>query len=349
MQSRSGSNLDGIDVSHYEGSIDYAKVKASGIQVVYIKATEGTSFKDPTLDRNYNNAKANGLKVGFYHFFRARDEENAKQQASFFVDAIKEMDYDCKLALDLETTQNLDKSTLSNLAKIFLDEVTRLTGKEVVVYTYTYFARSNITGVLGNYPLWIAHYGVSTPGSNPIWDSWIGFQYSDTGSISGISGDVDLDEFTREIFLDGTNPNPVPENKPEQSSTITTVRAVQAALNARYGFDIGVDNIAGRETFTALYKAVQIELKRLGKNLKVDGIPGPLTFGAVITVSQGDKSNLVWLIQAILICRGFSVGTDGADGKFGSKTLAGVKNFQRSKRLAVDGIVGPNTWRKLLS
>lgn len=347
MQSRNGSNMDGIDVSHYEGNIDYAKVKASGIQVVYIKATEGTSFKDSTLNKNYQNAKANGLKVGFYHFFRASNEENARQQARFFVDTINGLDYDCRLALDLETTQNLNKNTLSNLAKIFMDELKRLTGKDGVIYTYTYFARDNITGVLSGYPLWIAHYGVSTPGNNPIWNSWIGFQYSDTGSIAGISGDVDLDEFTREILLDETNP--VPENKPEQSWAITTVRGVQAALNARYGFDIDVDNIARMDTFTALYKAVQIELNRLGKDLKADGIPGPLTFDAVVTVRQRDKSNLVWLIQAILICSGVSVGTDGADGKFGSQTLAGVKNFQRSKGLTVDGIVGPHTWRKLLS
>ena len=64
------SNLEyqGIDVSHWQGYIDYSEVRRSGIEVVYIKASQGTNIKDAYFDINYENAKANGLKVGFYHF-----------------------------------------------------------------------------------------------------------------------------------------------------------------------------------------------------------------------------------------------------------------------------------------
>ncbi|MDP4089554.1 MAG: GH25 family lysozyme [Bacillota bacterium] len=346
MQSRSGSNLEGIDVSHYDGTIDYSRVKGSGIQVVYIKATEGTGFSDPYLSQNYENAKANGLKVGFYHYFRPNNDANARQQAQFFVNNIKGMEYDCRLALDLENAQSLDKDTLSNLAKVFLDEVKSLTGSDVVVYTYTYFAKTNITPVLREYPLWIAHYGVSTPGSNPIWDNWIGFQYSDTGSVDGVSGKVDMDEFTGDILLGGYVPV---DNGPGQTSAITTVKDVQTELNNRYRFNIAVDGIAGSQTFMALYKAVQIELNNLGRNLAVDGIPGPLTLGAAVTLREGDMGGLVWALQAILICKSYSVGSSGADGIFGSRTLAGVERFQFAEGLIADGIVGPLTWRKLLT
>ena len=61
----------GIDVSDWQGYIDYRKVKESGIEVVYIKASQGSNIKDPYFDINYENAKANGLKVGFYHFLTA--------------------------------------------------------------------------------------------------------------------------------------------------------------------------------------------------------------------------------------------------------------------------------------
>ena len=78
----------------------------------------------------------------------------------------------------------------------FLEEVKRLTGKDVVVYTYTNFARTSLTSILSKYPLWIANYDVTTPGDNPIWNSWVGFQYSESGTVPGISGYCPLDVFT---------------------------------------------------------------------------------------------------------------------------------------------------------
>ena len=63
--------IQGIDVSDWQGYIDYSQVRASGIEVVYIKASQGSNIKDPYFDINYENAKANGLKVGFYHFLTA--------------------------------------------------------------------------------------------------------------------------------------------------------------------------------------------------------------------------------------------------------------------------------------
>ena len=76
---------EGIDVSVYQGDIDYAKVKSAGIQVVYIKSSEGSNFVDPYFEKNYLNAKANGLYIGVYHYVRARTVEQAKIEAQFFV------------------------------------------------------------------------------------------------------------------------------------------------------------------------------------------------------------------------------------------------------------------------
>ena len=72
----------------------------------------------------------------------------------------------------------------------------------MVVYTYTYFIKENFNKKINVYPLWVAHYGVKTPGNNGIWDNWIGFQYSESGSVRGMPGNVDLDEFTSDILLE---------------------------------------------------------------------------------------------------------------------------------------------------
>ncbi|WP_051539814.1 GH25 family lysozyme [Clostridium ihumii] len=196
MQSRSRSNLKGIDISNWQGDIDYSKVKASGIKIAYMKASEGSNYKDAFLEQNYSRAKKQGLKVGFYHFFRG----DALNEARYFVECIKNKVSDCLLALDIEVDCGMDKSTLTTACITFLEEVKRSTGKNVVVYTYTSFANSSLDSRLSKYPVWIAHYGVETPGYNPIWTSWVGFQYSDKGQVNGVNGNCDVNEFNSGIF-----------------------------------------------------------------------------------------------------------------------------------------------------
>ena len=224
MQSRSSSNYDGIDISNWQGNVDFVQVKNSGIQVVYMKTTEGLSFVDKFFAQNYQNAKVQDLDVGFYHFFRGNLDPIA--QAKHFVNTIGNRIPDCKLAIDLETSDGIGKVELTSRALQFINEVKRLTGKDLVVYTYTYFANTNIDSRLGVYPLWIAHYGVSTPGPNPIWSGWVGFQYSDKGNVPGILGNCDMNEFTEGIFLSG---NPVPPTPiPESENSKTDIYIVRS-------------------------------------------------------------------------------------------------------------------------
>lgn len=210
MQNINSGKLKGIDISNWDGTVDFDKVKKDDIDVVYIKATEGNFFVSPTFKIQYAGAKAARLSIGFYHLFRPSTEEDALSQAEHFCSTINGKSYNCKLALDLEVNNKLDKDTLSKLADIFLKEVKKLTGKEVVIYTYTNFAKFNLTTLLSSYPVWIADYKTTTPASNPIWDSWIGFQYSDSGLVKGINGYCNLNVFTNEILLNrhrkqGTN------------------------------------------------------------------------------------------------------------------------------------------------
>lgn len=202
----SGNQIyDGIDVSNWQGTIDYNQVKNDGIQVVYIKATQGVNIVDSHFRINYNNAKANGLKVGFYHFLTARTVEEAIRQAEFFASVISNTNPDCKLAMDFEVFGNLTVAEINNISKAFLARVKEITGKEVVIYSDEYAARNIFSIELADeYPLWIAQYGVTSPGETN-WEYWEGFQYTSRGEVSGIRGFVDRDKFTNEILLEDTS------------------------------------------------------------------------------------------------------------------------------------------------
>ncbi len=198
---------DGIDVSNYQRAIDYERVKNAGIEVVYIKATEGQTITDAYLRRNYENARANGLKIGFYHFVRARNNAQAVAEAEYFANAISGMTADCRLAMDFEIFGSLTNEQVNEISFTFLRKVEEITGKEMVVYSNTYSARTVFSqGLANQYPLWVAEYEVNEPQNNGKWNTWIGFQYTDKGIIDGINGYVDRDRFTEQIFLSNTDP-----------------------------------------------------------------------------------------------------------------------------------------------
>ncbi len=211
----------GMDVSAWQGYINYEKAKEDGIEYVYIKATEGTWYTDSYLQYNYENAKKQNLKIGVYHFVRATNENEAKAEARYFANAISGMEIDCKLAMDFEEFGNLSIEEINKISFAFLNETQRITGKEMVIYSNTNDAIHIFTQELANqYPLWVANYGVNEPYDNGKWNSWVGFQYTSRGNINGVNGYVDLNRFTKEILLEETNPIPIPEPVPEPETSI---------------------------------------------------------------------------------------------------------------------------------
>ena len=130
---------DGIDVSNWQGNIDFRRVKEAGIDVVYIKASEGTTYRDPYFERNYNNAKANGLKVGFYHFLTATNVEQARRQAQFFASVISGKSPDCKLAMDFERFSNgITNEEINQISEVFFADIKRLNTKGCNKYIAIY-------------------------------------------------------------------------------------------------------------------------------------------------------------------------------------------------------------------
>lgn len=118
-----------------------------------------------------------------------------------------------------------------------------------------------------------------------------------------------------------------------------------STLNTRYNLNIATDNIFGKETKKALVIALQTELnKQYNKNLKVDGIFGNNTKNACVSVKRGAKGNITYILQVILVCKGYNIAVDG---DFGTNTENAVKDYQKSNSLTVDGIAGKNTFAKL--
>lgn len=218
---------EGIDVSGWQGNINYAEVRNSGIQIVYMKASEGSSFVDPYFNQNYENAKANNLRVGFYHYLTARSVEEAIREANFFVSTISGKVPDCRLAMDFESFGSLNTEEINQIGLAFMRTVENLSGKEMVIYSDTSNASYRFGGELTNYPLWVAQYEVYEPTPNGNWSTWVGWQYSDAGEIPGISGYVDRDKFTDGILLNSSSEIPLPDNTNKPVAGGTTTITVQ--------------------------------------------------------------------------------------------------------------------------
>ncbi|OBZ08938.1 hypothetical protein A8L34_22580 [Bacillus sp. FJAT-27264] len=209
MQARKNGNAQGIDVSHWQGTIDWKKVAGSGITFAFIKATQ--NGVDSKFLENVKGAKAAGILVGAYHFLdnSVVTEGAAKAAAKVFYKALLSADgvevFDLPPVLDYESkASGVSTATATAIAKAFLEEIKSLTGVTPILYTYPAFI-SNFSG-LSNYPLWIARYSIQAPADASGWKRWDFWQYSDGSaggtlpgggrSVNGISGHVDLNEYS---------------------------------------------------------------------------------------------------------------------------------------------------------
>jgi len=192
------AQLYGIDVSSYQGAVDWGAVSNAGYSFGFAKATEGTGYTDATFASNWGNMKAAGIIPGAYHY--GHPGSDAVTQAQHFVNAVRAapggLSGGLQLALDLETTDGLSPSRVLAWTKTFLNEVQYLTGKPAILYTGFYFWRDSAGNSPSNFncPLWIASYSAS-PTIPSAWSIYTFWQYSDTGSVPGVSGNVDLDTF----------------------------------------------------------------------------------------------------------------------------------------------------------
>lgn len=196
-----GRQYRGIDISEFQGEIDFEEVRRSGIEAVYIRVGAG-EYTDEYFAENYERAKAAGLKIGFYHYVTARSVEEGRRQARFFASLAAGREPDMRLAMDFEYFGSLSVSQINAISEAYLDKLTALTKREAVIYSDLSNARNIFSRALAEkYPLWAAQYGADEPSANGKWREWVGFQYTDEGRVGGIYGNVDRNIFTEGIFL----------------------------------------------------------------------------------------------------------------------------------------------------
>ncbi len=188
-----GTTLRGVDVSSYQGSVNWSSVKAAGISFGFAKATEGTTLRDSTFAANWSGMKAAGVVRGAYHFFHPN--ESATTQANFVVSTVGALGAgDLPIVLDFEVLDGVSESTAVADAVTFLRAVSSATGKTAIVYMGSEFLSGSYSA-LSAYPVWVANYGVTCPGLPSEWGAWTFWQNGDSGNVSGISGGTDIDVF----------------------------------------------------------------------------------------------------------------------------------------------------------
>jgi GH25 family lysozyme M1 (1,4-beta-N-acetylmuramidase) len=192
----------GIDVSHHQGAINWTAVRNAGIRFAFIKATEGTSFQDSRFDTNYVAAYNAGVIRGAYHF-ALPDRSSGAVQANFLASNGGAWSADSRTlpaALDLEGNPygafcyGLSQASMRSWIQSFLNQYRARTTRHAVIYTTTSWwttCTGNWSGPWATSPLWIARWA-SAPGTlpagAPFWSFW---QYTSTGSVPGVSGNVD--------------------------------------------------------------------------------------------------------------------------------------------------------------
>jgi lysozyme len=199
VQQRNPNNARGVDVSHWQGNVDWAKVKTSGISFAILKATEGRTVVDETVYSNYNGAKVNGIVVGLYHFCRASNVQEAAAEAQFFASVFDAcggvQGLDIPPILDIETVHADTKEEITAICHTWCEWVEQRYGVKPIIYSYPWFASKYLDTSLAKYPIWMADYDGNPPQDRSGWTEWTFLQYTDKGQVPGINGFVDLNEF----------------------------------------------------------------------------------------------------------------------------------------------------------
>lgn len=217
----------GIDVSKHQGTIDWQKVKASGVDFAMIRAGYGRydNQKDECFEENYKNAKQAGVKVGAYLYSYAKSVDDAKKEAETFLKWISGKQFEYPVAFDVEEKAQSDKGKqfVSDIIRAFCETVEKA-GCYVCIYANKYWLDNFVDDdCKKKYDVWLAQWAekATYAGNYGIW------QYSSQGSVDGISGRSDMDESYKDYYsimknkgLNGFSasaPIPAPTPAPSQN------------------------------------------------------------------------------------------------------------------------------------
>ena len=308
----------GIDVSEFQGKIDWEKVKNDGIEFAILRCGYGMDFSnqdDVEYERNANECERLGIPYGVYLMSYANTVEKARSEAKHVLRLIEGRKISLGVWHDIEdngTSGAINKETLTNIINTFCNTI-KNAGYKVGVYANLNWLENKIEKTIkDNYDIWVAQYYSKCEYEG----KYIMWQHTSSGKVNGISTNVDMNILYKDLPVINNNDN---NNSKTNNSEI--VKSLQKALNKDY--NCGLD---------------------------VDGIIGPLTTKAInshmvrnFTVGEFAK----W-VQERLIAKGYSLNEFGVDGRYGNESEKKVKEFQANCGIDVDGIVGINTVNRLI-
>ncbi|MDO7885491.1 glycoside hydrolase family 25 protein [Hymenobacter cheonanensis] len=186
-----GYSVHGIDVSAYQGRIDWPEVARQHVRFAFIKASEGATLRDARFRRNWREARAAGILSGAYHYFQPN--RAGQEQASLFIRTVPIRPGDLPPVLDVEAPRFHDVAEMRRAVRAWLGAVEAHYGVKPILYSNYTFYRHYLAGHFDDYPLWLAHYEVARP-ALPA-ERWIIWQHSDEAYVPGIRGAVDFNVF----------------------------------------------------------------------------------------------------------------------------------------------------------
>lgn len=248
----------GIDVSSFQGNVDFQKVKNDGIEFVIINGGKGkyASQKSIYFDSNYAKAKAAGLKIGAYWYSYALSVSEAKQEAQACCEALGKNEFDLPIYLDVEEASQyaLGKNTLSAIVDTFCGYLKKKGIKSGLYISYSPFSGLINDDIRKKYSMWIAQYWNKCQYEKA--DIW---QYTDQGTVKGINGYVDMNSLQNDSILKAA-PAPTPTNKK------TVEQLAKEVIQGKWGNGENRKNKLIASGYD--YNAVQSKVNELIKNRK---------------------------------------------------------------------------------
>lgn len=275
----------GIDVSKWQGSVDYKKVKQSGIQFVIARIGYGMyeNQKDTKFEDNYNGARNNNIPVGVYLYSYALNVTEAKREAEMALKWLNNRKLNLPVYYDIEdkSQETLDKETLTNMCEAFCEKI-ESAGYWAGIYANKYWLTTHLNHqyLEKKYTIWVAQYN-NTNTYKGIYDMW---QYTSQGRVNGVNGNVDMNILYRNIF---TNTNDTNQSSPNDDTEIlpdlsgyTGSSIVDALKKANYdsSFD-SRKSLYQKLGLSGVYYGTATQnldmLKKLGANIKASYYPVP--------------------------------------------------------------------------
>ena len=199
----------GVDVSNYQGEVDWQRLEEQGVQFAYIKATEGSGYVDESARRNIEDSAQTGVKRSCYHFFSF--DSSGHTQAQNFINTVPRESIDMPPVVDIEyyADKIYNKPTVDEAEEILLpllDELEAYYGVKPVIYTTMPVYFRYVRKICGEYPLWIR-----CKQTEPEFADWTFWQYDDHGELEGCYGDEKYIDFnvycgSEEDFAEYTKP-----------------------------------------------------------------------------------------------------------------------------------------------